>query len=305
MNKVSVIMPVYNAELYVCEAIASVQAQTYSNWELIVIDDGSQDNSADLIKSIASLDNRIFYFYQDNGKQGKARNLGLQAAKGEYVAFLDADDVWMPNKLEQQLWDLKYQGVDLIFGHAYFLDGTNKTINRTGRGKGKYQGNDAVALLLYHEAFVMSTVLVNREIIYAVGCFETDPAIQYCEDWHLWLNLALSGYSFYTNGDPVSYYRLHSASAAKVEQQGKVKFFLALHNLCQRYPQHMELAKAARKRGQNLVIHQDTIGSSLVNTILKMFYPESRSGGQRALLRVAFTINTSFFRKLFLHFNRN
>src|SRR5882757_4082321 len=100
---VSVIMPAYNAEKYIAEAINSVKQQTYTAWELIVIDDGSTDNTAAIIKKYAGTDNRIMYTYQANGGQGKARNNGLKKATGEYVAFLDADDLWIPEKLNTQV----------------------------------------------------------------------------------------------------------------------------------------------------------------------------------------------------------
>lgn len=299
---VSIITPAFNVAHYLTETINSVIAQTYPHWELVVVDDESEDNTAEMVQSFVQRDSRIKYVWQKNGKQGKARNRGLQEAQGEYIAFLDADDVWLPNKLEQQLTALKNQQVDLVFGHAYFLNGSIKTSERTGRGKGKYQGEEAVALLLYNEAFVMSTVLARQEIIFAVGCFETDLAIQYCEDWHMWLNLALYGFSFYSDGEPVSYYRLHSASAAKVEQQAKVKFFLALFNLCQRYTKHVSLKEETKKRGHNLVFHQDSLTNELVSTILKLYHPNNPVA--IFFLKKTHTLSSNLFRKFFLYFNK-
>lgn len=99
---ISVIIPVYNGECYVAEAIDSVLNQTYKNIELIVIDDGSTDGTAAIVKNYEN----IIYFYQENRGLGAARNQGVDLAKGEYLAFLDADDYWLPEKLEQQLAQL-------------------------------------------------------------------------------------------------------------------------------------------------------------------------------------------------------
>ena len=95
---VSVIMPAYNAATFIAGSIKSVVKQSFTNWELIIIDDGSTDNTKNIINCFINKDARIKYHYQQNGKQGKARNAGLALAKGKYIAFIDADDVWLPNK---------------------------------------------------------------------------------------------------------------------------------------------------------------------------------------------------------------
>src|SRR5690349_25117803 len=99
---ISVIMPAYNAEKFVAESISSVITQTYKNWELIIVDDGSTDNTKNIIEEFAKHDARIKYIYQENAKQGKARNTGIAMAKSGLVAFLDADDLWLPQMLESQ-----------------------------------------------------------------------------------------------------------------------------------------------------------------------------------------------------------
>lgn len=101
---VSIIMPSYNAELYVAKAIASVQAQTMGNWELLVSDDCSSDSTRDIVSEIASNDNRIRLFaLKRNVGAAKARNNSLAHARGRYIAYLDADDIWYPNKLNNQI----------------------------------------------------------------------------------------------------------------------------------------------------------------------------------------------------------
>ena len=101
---VSIITPVFNCEKYIAETIKSVQDQSYKEWELILIDDCSTDNSPDIIKSIARNDSRIVYLKQPiNGGAAVARNAGLNFAKGQYIAYLDSDDLWKPEKLEKQV----------------------------------------------------------------------------------------------------------------------------------------------------------------------------------------------------------
>ena len=97
---VSVVIPVYNGDRYLAEAITSVLDQTYKNFELIVVDDGSTDGSAEIAKSYKQA---VLYTFQPNGGLSKARNTGLALARGKYIAFLDHDDLWLPHKLARQV----------------------------------------------------------------------------------------------------------------------------------------------------------------------------------------------------------
>ena len=104
MDKVSIITPVYKCEQYIEETIKSVQAQTYTNWEMILADDCTPDNSPEIIKAMSASDPRIRYLrLKENGGAAVARNAALEAASGRYIAYLDADDIWLPQKLERQI----------------------------------------------------------------------------------------------------------------------------------------------------------------------------------------------------------
>lgn len=118
---ISIIVPVYNTEQFIAETIESVIEQSYSNWELWLIDDGSTDNSAKVIKSIAEKDNRINYVHKENGGQASARNLGIKKANGEYIAFLDSDDLWLKDKLEEQIEILNRLNPDFLYGLGYYF----------------------------------------------------------------------------------------------------------------------------------------------------------------------------------------
>jgi glycosyltransferase involved in cell wall biosynthesis len=101
---VSIITPTYNSERFIAETIVSVQAQTYQDWEMIIVDDCSTDKTAEIVSSFQEKDSRIKYFYNSTNKgSALSRNLALQKAKGKWIAFLDSDDIWHPEKLEKQI----------------------------------------------------------------------------------------------------------------------------------------------------------------------------------------------------------
>src|SRR5680860_301446 len=101
---VSVIMPAYNSAAFIAESIRSVLQQTHQNWELLIIDDASKDDTVSIIEKIQDTDSRIKLFQNESNKgTGVCRNTGIEAAQGAYIAFLDADDLWLPQKLETQL----------------------------------------------------------------------------------------------------------------------------------------------------------------------------------------------------------
>ncbi|HTH54673.1 MAG TPA: glycosyltransferase [Cyclobacteriaceae bacterium] len=300
-NVVSIIMPAYNAGKYIGEAIESIQLQTYSLWELIVVDDESTDETADIVKKYTA-DKRIKYLWQKNGKQGKARNRGLNEAIGEYIAFLDADDVWLPKKLENQISLLKETQTDLVFGYSWLIKNDVRTNDQIGRGLEKYQGSAAIEFLLFHDAFIMSTVMVTARAIKQVKGFVEDSKIQYCEDWHIWLKLAFENFSFYTDAKVVSYYRLHENSAAAVELNAPAKFFYALIDLHERYKSNTVLASEIKKRGAQLVFHHK-LNSVLVDTILAFLKTEKELNGfESRMLKTIYGMNTALFRKAFLSY---
>ena len=114
---VSIITPCYNASVYISQAILSVLSQTYPNWELIIVDDCSTDNSVDIIQNYARKDDRIKYFRTDksSGSPTLPRNIGIEHAKGRYIAFLDSDDAWLPDKLEKQVKLFDDERVAIVF----------------------------------------------------------------------------------------------------------------------------------------------------------------------------------------------
>lgn len=115
-NLVSIITPCYNGSKYVYQTIESVLKQTYSNWEMIIIDDGSKDNSVEVISKYVEQDNRIRLIQQPNGGSANARNNGIRLAEGQYIALLDSDDIWAPTFLESQIRFMKEKNTFLVYG---------------------------------------------------------------------------------------------------------------------------------------------------------------------------------------------
>ncbi|MCF8321923.1 MAG: glycosyltransferase [Flavobacterium sp.] len=233
--EVSVIIPAYNALDYIQESIDSVIAQTFTNWELLVIDDGSTDGTSGLIKDYCNRDKRIKYFHQENGKQGKARNIGIANAKGIYIAFLDADDFWMPEKLKIQLEIIQLEKADLVFSDCYMFH-DNNVLDRTIKKNIPnitLKGNEALELFLQANRIPILTVLVKKEKILLVHAFSEKSLIQNAEDYHLWLKLLISGCVFYGSKKTLASYRIHSKSVTNNNYSSgnkKIEVFFDLLN---------------------------------------------------------------------------
>ena len=229
---VSVIMPAYNAEKYILQSIESVIQQTYSNWELIIVDDGSTDGTAKIIKRKSENDGRIKYFYQQNSKQGKARNLAIKNSSGKYLAFLDADDLWHPEKLFKQINCIQEKSVDLVFSDCYvFKNNVNDVSHKMNTYKGVLKGEQALKLFLEVNQIPILTVMANRESIIAAGNFTDDSSIQNAEDYHLWMKMILNGSTFFGMDEALSYYRIHENQNTKQDSRVPLQSICAIRNL--------------------------------------------------------------------------
>lgn len=202
--KVSVIMPCYNQARFVGEAIQSVLNQTYQDFELIVVDDGSTDGSHDIVAAIG--DRRIRYHYQSNQGLAAARNAALCLARGEFVAFLDADDLFLPEKLTLQVQALDNQPeVGLVAGGYLFVDELGKPLAE--RRPWCYRPHLDLSTWLRDCPVIVNAVLVRREWLKHVGGF--DPALRRVEDWDLWLRMAYRGCRMVWTPHVVCAYRMH------------------------------------------------------------------------------------------------
>jgi glycosyltransferase involved in cell wall biosynthesis len=194
MARVSVIIPTYNHAEYLPEALDSVLNQTYEDYEIIVVDDGSTDNTKDIMKPYL---HEIHYIHQENSGPSKARNNGIRISSGQYIAFLDADDRWTPDKLEiqVQLFDLSPE-VGLVFADAEVLEASQTEgisfFEMVGFRKTQTTDSGEVSgafeKLLEKNFIQTGTVIARRECFERVGFF--DESLKLAEDKDMWLRIA-------------------------------------------------------------------------------------------------------------------
>lgn len=202
MPAVSIIIPAYNQGRYLGAAVRSALAQTWPDYEIIIIDDGSTDNTPEVIAGFT--DPRIRCVRQENRGLSAARNAGLRHAVGELVSFLDSDDLFLPDKLSALIGALRAQpDVGLIAGQAIVIDEHGQP---TGRVFNTPPPQDGAQLLIWNPLHVGS-VLARRVWLDRAGPF--DETLRSYEDWDMWLRLARAGCRFGWVDQPVSLYRFH------------------------------------------------------------------------------------------------
>lgn len=207
---ISIVVPIYNTEAYLAETIESVIHQLYTNWELLLIDDGSTDSSAKICQKYTQKDLRIQYHFKANSGQAAARNLGINLSKGEFVGFLDSDDLWTPEKLSQQLEEIQKFSPDFMYGLGYFYHPEkNQPLEKYDWITGEIIGKDFFQLLYHSCAVNTNTVLVKKSLFEKVGLFNEDQEMRGTEDWDLWLRIAQSVEKIYGSPSRNVYYRIH------------------------------------------------------------------------------------------------
>jgi glycosyltransferase involved in cell wall biosynthesis len=191
---VSIIIPAYNVARFIDETLKSVFAQTFTNYEVIVVNDGSPDTE-EFELALKPYLGRIRYLKQENRGASVARNSGLLSARGEFVAFLDADDLWLPSYLEAQLKFMEERGCDLVCADAsFFGDAANESRSYMETLMNDAPPADDVTFLQLVDAersLITSGVVARREPIMQVGLF--DQALRNAQDLDLWLRLARHG----------------------------------------------------------------------------------------------------------------
>jgi glycosyltransferase involved in cell wall biosynthesis len=201
-------MPCYNAAKYLDDAIDSLRAQTYGDFELLAVDDGSKDETLARLEQNAARDPRIRFFSQKNAGPSAARNIALRHVMGEYVCFLDADDVLLPQKLERQIRFLQqHPQVDLVYSDYYTGDAN---LDLTALTAIRFPQIDMLEAVALRNAFPPLVPLFRRRLMDAVG--EFDEAFRMTEDWDYWIRCAKLGTFAYLPGAMVIY-RTHGAQA--------------------------------------------------------------------------------------------
>jgi len=205
--KVSVIIATYNYGAFIAEALSSVEAQTFRDWECIVIDDASTDGTHRIVKEFVERDERFKYIQLDhNGGVSNARNIGLAQAQGEHVQLLDADDLLAPGKLESHVTYLQNNAdVDVVYSDFYhFTTGPDpeKGGEYSSSEKLNGTGNVIIARLLKGNVFRMPTLLFRRSVLASAGHF--NGSLRYVEDLDFWFRVAAKGHGFHFLEDPKS-----------------------------------------------------------------------------------------------------
>lgn len=217
--RVSIIVPVYNAEKYIEETVASVEAQTFADWELLLVEDGSADGSRQTVERMLAKkgDERIHLIVQENAGAAAARNHGLAQASGRYIAFLDADDLWSPDKLEKQLALMEEKKAGFSFTGYEFAD-------ENGRGTGKIV---CVPETITYRQALQNTTIFTSTVMFDTAVIPKDglrmPQVK-SEDTALWFKVLRGGLTAYgLNENLVRYRRVEgSLSANKFEAMRRI-----------------------------------------------------------------------------------
>ena len=210
---ISIVMPVHNAEKYVLQSVASVKRQSYKNWELIMVEDASTDSTPEILEGLAGSDKRI-KLIKNEGEHGAsfARNLGVKAATGRYLAYLDADDIWSRHKLEEQLAFMQEKRAAFTFTAYEFGDVDCKGTGKVVRVPEKLDYKKALSRTVIFTSTVMFDLeRIDRELIYM-------PHIK-SEDTASWWKILKSGVTAYGLNKVYVIYRIsgNSLSSDKVE----------------------------------------------------------------------------------------
>jgi glycosyltransferase involved in cell wall biosynthesis len=203
-----VVIATFNYGRFLRGAIESVLAQTFQDFEIIVVDDGSTDDTTGVLRPFLS-DPRIHYFQHEHVGQPRTKNAGIRAATGRLIAFLDADDLWLPTKLEKQVGLFDHDRaarVGVIYTRRLWIDEAGRQIQRGGRTPLR---GDVLASLFYRPFICFSSSMVRRAVLDQVGLF--DETTQYSIDYDLWLRIALN-YQFDFVDEPLVLYRTGHAN---------------------------------------------------------------------------------------------
>jgi glycosyltransferase involved in cell wall biosynthesis len=209
--RVSVIVPAYNAAGYLPHAIDSVLAQTYQDWEIVIVDDGSTDHTRAVVDSCRPrLQDKLQYIHQPNRGLPAARNAGIRAARGEFIALLDADDVWLPQRLERSVPIMDAdRGAGLVHARVVRIDARGSITGQLKVEPKYLSGRIARHIYTRRAHIVCPTVMFRKSCLETAGWF--DEAMQATEDRDLWFRIALRYKVAYIN-EVLAYYRLSPSS---------------------------------------------------------------------------------------------
>jgi hypothetical protein len=250
---ISVVLPVYNAEKYVREAVESVLSQTFSNFELIVINDGSTDGSGDILRELAAKDQRIVLVDRPNRGLVSTLNEGIALARADLIARMDADDVALPERFAEQYRRMSESPTLGVIGSFISLvDAEGKTIRQ---GVYPISERDVSEFLEAGCPFAHPTVLMRREAVLAAGGYR--KAFSHAEDYDLWLRIHELGYGLFNLPKPLLKYRIHDTNVSLVHREQQ-ELATVMATLCHR----MRVAKLPDPS-----LHVESVGPDLIDAI--------------------------------------
>ncbi len=258
MDKVSVVIPAYNAERTLRSTLESVLSQTYGPLEVIVVDDGSTDGTELTVRDYVE-QARIRYIKRENGGIAAGRNTGLAASTGDYIALLDHDDLWDSDKIERQVQFIRESGADFVYCYVRRLGLDGEVHDFPVE---KLQGATAMDDLLKQNWIYSSTVLFKRSVLDSAGLL--DETFRYCEDWDYWLRIGAvarielmpeylvtrrdqpTSFSIAYPGKYMYYLKLFSKHAGLLDRARRKIFRKNIGNKC--YTDAVKLLKAGRRK---------------------------------------------------------
>ncbi len=309
---VSVITPAYNHGRYIGRAIDSILGQTYPNWELIIVDDGSTDNTAEVVKAYD--DSRITYVYQENQgvrKLAGTINKGLWKSKGEFVTMFGSDDTWPPYRLETEVPLFEDPAVVLVYGRGFLIDQNDEVIGEVARPSESVNIENRPVGSALHEMFLSNyvfqpSVLVRRAALDRLGGY-LQPEGLLAEDYPTHMALALQGEFRYLDR-PLANYRMHAAQMtrnhylemAETDVPFVLEFFRGLDPQSQRITgwTEAELADALARRLNNTYfeVGRRELLAGNWKEARRHFLTALRRGDSRTKVKAVAGISCSFLR---------
>ena len=241
MPKVSVIVPCFNRATLLPRALESIFAQTFKDYEVIVVDDGSTDDTPQVMKQY---NGRVQYIRKENGGSASARNRGIEEAKGEYIAFLDSDDYWTPEKLAEQVKVLDVQkNIGIVYARMPII---NEKGERVGTKPAGISGRNFKELMEHWGDMPTSTVMTRRECFTKAGMFDT--SLTTMEDIDMWLRISRHYDLYEIENKVLAYYSRHDEQITKSKTkmyQGLVRIYTKILNSYDDIPKQLFIDRVA------------------------------------------------------------
>lgn len=263
--KVSIIIPSFNAEKYISHAIETSLSQSFQDFEIIIINDGSTDATESIVKEFqVKYSDKIVYVYQKNKGLAVTRNVGLEIAKGDYIALLDADDVWLPNRLAVQVPILDEDlSIGLVHANITRITDAGDVIGTPLRNKKYLEGYIFEHIFLRNADIACPTVLFRKACCTKVGNFDPNLTRLGCEDRDLWLRIAKE-YKFAYVDEVLSYYRITKNSMSQnLEKMLKARLYVidkyAPDSGSNHQLRNRALAKVYRDLGDGALLTQNKV----------------------------------------------